>query len=157
MQARIKNHNEVTIVALSGRVDVETAPPFRAACFREFRGKRLVFDFADLSFVGSQGILPFLETFQVFNETAPGSFKFCRMGLEFRRVFAATPLNCVELYETIEGAVASFYLPKVESTALVTAFEAAPLAEGYLCYKPEPVEEAKKTSDSFESDDDLDL
>ena len=161
MQARIKVQNEVTIVQLTGRVDVETAEPFRAVCLRDFRGLRLVFDFSGLSFVGSQGILPFLETFQVLQETDPDSFKFSGMGVEFRRVFEATPLSLISCFETVDGAVASFYLPKTNviplATAVSTAVSAVPMANQFLSYRAAPTDDGSKTtSDSFESDEELD-
>lgn len=155
MQARLKKQNEITIVALSGRVDVETAEPFRAVCLKEFRGLQLVFDFAGLNFVGSQGILPFLETFQVLQETNPGSFRFSGMGIDFRRVFEATPLSTIGAFETIDGAIASFYAPKLAAVPLVT--DAAAKAADFLAYRAAPADEPKKTFDSFESDDDLEV
>lgn len=155
MKAQLSTRNKIVIVALSGRVDVETAEPFHAVCTREFSGQRLVFDFSDLSFVGSQGMLPFLKVFQAFYEKSPGSFKFSGMGVEFRRLFSATALNVVELYETIDGAVASFASPRVEAGQRPEPTAPASANESYLSYNYAPVDDPKKTSDSFESDEDL--
>jgi anti-anti-sigma factor len=112
MQARIRIQNEMTLVFLSGRIDVETAVPFRAALQQELKGKRLVFDFSSLSFVGSLGILPFIEALQLLQETNPGSFKFSGVGIEFRKLISATSLTVVEIHETSELAALAFFKPQ---------------------------------------------
>lgn len=144
MQAKVKTQNEITIVSLLGRVDVETAEMFRAACMRELKGKRIVFDFAGLSFVGSQGILPFLEALQAFYEQA--NFKFSAVGLEFRKVFSATPLSVVEIYDNAEIAALSFYMPTKVEIVPQPVLAASPAAE-YIAYRSTPPE----------TDDELDV
>jgi anti-anti-sigma factor len=162
VQARLKTQDDVVIVYLSGRVDVETAEPFRAACLREFKGKRIVFDFSGLSFVGSQGILPFLETLQAFQERAPGTFNFSGVGTEFRKVFAATPLTSVSIYESVETAILvhtspELFQPAAAMTPTISAVEAAPISNGdFIPFRSEPAPE-RKTSDLFEADEDLDV
>jgi anti-anti-sigma factor len=157
MQARVKMQNEICVIYLGGRVDVETAVPFRAACLRELKGKRIVFDFSGLHFVGSQGLLPFLETLQSFHDMAPGSFKFSGVGVEFRKLFAATPLSAVEVYVTSEQAVMSFYAPVLAPiVSAERAIEPAPLApDEFIAYRSEPSAVEMKTSGSIEPDEDL--
>ncbi len=121
MQARINVQNDITIVALSGRVDVETAEPFRAALGCELKGKRLVLDFRALSFVGSQGILPFLEALQSLQETHRGRFKLSGVGTDFKKIFATTPLSNVEIYETIDHAVIAFLILPSPDTGVSSA------------------------------------
>lgn len=111
MQARIARQGEIVIVHLSGRVDVETAEPFREACLKHLVRERVVFDFRHLSFVGSSGILPFLETMQDFAKGSSYGFKFSGVGSEFRKVFAATPLSVVEIFENEVLAVQAFLNP----------------------------------------------
>ena len=155
MQAQVKMQNEICVVYLSGRVDVETAEPFRAACLREFKGKRIVFDFSSLSFVGSQGLLPFLETLQSFHDMSPGSFKFSGVGVEFRKLFSATPLHVVEIYDHVDQGVMAFYI--LAAPVISPAIQAVPLAASdFIPYRSEPLMTEMKTSDSIESDDDLD-
>jgi anti-anti-sigma factor len=111
MQALISYESEVTIVRLSGRVDVETAVPFREACLKRLVNQPVVFDFQGLSFVGSSGILPFLEAMQLFANANSRGYKFSSVGSEFRKVFAATPLHVIEIHETPEHAVRAFLNP----------------------------------------------
>lgn len=158
MQARVKMQNEICVIYLGGRVDVETAEPFRAACLRELKGKRIVFDFTDLHFVGSQGLLPFLETLQSFHDLAPGSFKFSGVGVEFRKLFSATPLGVVETYETSDQAVMAFYIPVVAPVVPASAIQPAPLApDDFIAYRSEPSAAEMETSGSVESDEEADV
>lgn len=112
MQARIARQSDIVIVHLSGRVDVETAEPFRDACLKHLLKERVVFDFKHLSFVGSSGILPFLETMQEFATRNSHGFKFSGVGSEFRKVFAATPLNTVEIFDNDYLAAQAFLFPR---------------------------------------------
>ncbi len=160
MRAKLKKQNGVLVVALSGRVDVETAEPFRAACARELRGHKIIFDFSSLAFVGSQGLLPFLETLQNFYDSCGGDFKFSGVGTDFRKLFAATPLNVVPIFETVDGATAAFYLPKDSSVTTASAHGPAQstLASiDYVAYRPESPGAHKKTSGSHEPDDDINV
>jgi len=120
MQARINQEGEVMVIHLSGRLDVETAEPFRDACLSHLNGKKVVFDFKSLNFVGSSGIIPFLEAMQVYASTNTGIFRFSGVGTEFRRVFAATPLHTVEIFETHVQAVDALLRPVIpDATTLV--------------------------------------
>lgn len=125
MQARIGREGEVIVVHLSGRLDVETAEPFREACLNHLNGKKVVFDFRGLSFVGSSGILPFLETMQEYANCNGQGFKFSGVGSEFRKVFAATPLNTVDIFESPDLAVKALLNPQ-SSTLVAVAVQAAP-------------------------------
>lgn len=126
MQARISQEGEVVVVHLLGRLDIETAEPFKQACWKYLLNKKVVFNFRGLSFVGSSGILPFLETMQSFAEASQERFKFCEMGVEFRKVFAASPLSAIEVFEQENHAIRAFLNPGL-SNATVGAVHAAPI------------------------------
>jgi anti-anti-sigma factor len=149
VQARVTYEGEIVIIQLIGRLDVETAEPFRAACLNQLHERKVVFDFHHLSFVGSSGILPFLETMQEFARTNTTGFNFSGVGSEFRKVFAATPLNHVEIYDTHKQAIQALLNPQSRSTtvpaaaAVTAAVVPAPVTEeDYLSLKhvPEEVE-----------------
>ena len=108
MQARVSNEGEVVVVHLLGRIDMESADGFRRVCLEKFAQSQVVFNFADLSFVGSSGILPFLETMNAFKKANTRGFKFSNVGIEFRRLFAATPLHDVLIFENFQLASRSF-------------------------------------------------
>lgn len=108
MQARVSREGEVVVVHLLGRIDSESADAFRKTCLERFATSQVVFNFADLSFVGSSGIIPFLETMQVFKQANLRGVRFCNVGTEFKRLFAATPLHDVLIYENFELASRAF-------------------------------------------------
>lgn len=114
MKARIQREGEVIIVHLAGHVDVETAAPFRDVCLSRLKWDKVVFDFRELNFVGSSGLLPFLETMQDFSQTNPNSFKLCGVSSEFQRLFASTSLANIEIYETGEEAASAYLNPREE-------------------------------------------
>ena len=161
MQARMIQERNVVIVHLSGRVDVETAVPFRDACLNRLSGQRVVFDFQSLSFVGSCGILPFLETMQAFHVSNPGGVKFSGVGTEFKKVFAATPLHTIEIFETASLAVDAFInpRPKVQAASAITAApmadpslseesaEAATEPQAFIAFRSEPEEPIASAED----------
>ena len=108
MQAKVTTEGEWVVVHLIGRLDVETAGPFRRACLEQLTDKKVIFNFRHLSFVGSSGILPFLETMQDFMRTNRQGIRFCGVGSEFHKVLAATSLQTIEVFENEKIAASSF-------------------------------------------------
>ena len=108
MQARIKTEADIRIVELFGRVEIESSESFKQNCLNTLVGQKVVFDLAGLQFVGSTGILAFLEGLQDFAIQNSNRFKFCHVGSEFKKIFAATSLNCIEIYESMQMAVSAY-------------------------------------------------
>jgi len=108
MQAKMVNANDCVVVHLIGRLDVESAAPFRRALMEQLKDQKVVFDFRQLSFVGSSGIIPFLETMQDFAQQNAGRLRFCGVGSEFKRILSATTLNVIETYDHVTLAIESF-------------------------------------------------
>lgn len=142
MQARIAQEGGVLVVHLSGHIDVETAEPFHHACQSQLMNHKVVFDFSQLNFVGSSGLLPFLETLQDFSNANPSGFKLSGVGSEFKRLFGASPLASVEIYESHREAVHAYENPSPDATSenasigggvgMAAAVEAAPCLESSL-------------------------
>lgn len=109
MQARIVQDGDVFIVYLVGQLDIETAEPFREACFKHLIARKVVFSFHGLSFVGSSGILPFLETMCEFAQKNRDEFKFCSVGSEFRKILSTTSLAAIEIHDDTTQAVRAFH------------------------------------------------
>ncbi|MCM2282744.1 MAG: STAS domain-containing protein, partial [Bdellovibrionaceae bacterium] len=108
MQAKVTQVGDWVVVHLIGRLDVETAGPFRQACLSQLTDKKVIFNFRHLSFVGSSGILPFLETMQDFMRTNRHGMRFCGVGSEFRKVLSATSLQTIEVFENETLAATGF-------------------------------------------------
>lgn len=113
MQAKLKKlEDDVVVVSLSGRVDIENSEPFRQACVQRFSklSENVIFNLEDLSFVGSNGITSFVRSIVELNKQKSDALKFCKVSSEFKRIFAASPLQDVEIYETQDEAVDSLMM-----------------------------------------------
>ncbi len=108
MQARFKTEADIQIIELFGRVEIEGSESFKQSCLNTLVGRKVIFDLAGLNFVGSTGILAFLEGLQEFAMQNPNRFKFCHVGSEFKKIFAATSLNCIEIFESLQMAVVAY-------------------------------------------------
>lgn len=115
MEAKVLKIKDVTIVNLKGFIDVETAAPFRDACLKSFKkaGHKVVFNLEQLQFVGSNGIIPFVES---LNDICDQDIevKFCSVGSEFKKVFQASPLRDIEIFNDEQGAISAFDIKKIE-------------------------------------------
>lgn len=116
MEAKVLKVKGVTIVNLKGFIDVETAAPFKDACIKSFakHGSKVVFNLEHLQFVGSNGIIPFVESLGDICDQESIQVKFCRVGSEFKKVFQASPLRDIEICNDEEGAITAFEVKKVE-------------------------------------------
>lgn len=130
MQAKVRTEGECVIVQLMGRLDVETAQPFRKVCLEQLTDKKVVFDFKELNFVGSSGILTFLETMQDFARTNQNGLKFCGVGSEFRKILAATSLAVIEIFDSATIAAAAFANAAMTQSAPAAGVVAVPVTTG---------------------------
>ncbi len=113
MEARVQKINGVTVVNLKGFIDVETAKPFRDACLKSLNkaGTKIVFNLEGLQFVGSNGIIPFVETLHDLYDQATVEIKFCKVSMEFQKIFKASPLRDVEIYSDEKIAILALVEP----------------------------------------------
>ena len=109
MKAKLSKKEDVVIVNLSGRIDVEYTEPFRQACLSDIaqRAEKIIFNLNGLSFVGSNGIMPFVEALNDLAKTKNAKVKFCQVGSEFQKIFAASPLANIEICENEDKAIES--------------------------------------------------
>lgn len=108
MEAWIEKTGDVVVVHLRGRVDYETVTPFRNHCAKHLVKEKVVFNLAQLSFVGSIGLTDFLETVTQLSSSAPFGIKFAAVSNEFRRLFEASEIQKLEIYENTERALMAF-------------------------------------------------
>src|SRR5580698_1019861 len=99
MQAKIRKDGDITVVELKGRLDFETAEPFRETCQDVLTNSKVVFNLAELSFVGSSGIGAFVNTLMEFSKNNPVPPKFCNVKSEFRKVFKATDEGAFQIFD----------------------------------------------------------
>ena len=108
MEAWIEREGDVVVVHLKGRVDYESAEPFRSHCVRYLAQEKVVFNLESLAFVGSIGITDFVQIMTQLAETNPVGIKFAGVGNEFRRVFEASEIRQLEIYESTNRALMAF-------------------------------------------------
>ena len=111
MKAKLSVHKDVVIVNLSGRINMEYTEPFRDAVLKDIgsRANKIIFNMKELSFVGSNGIMPFVKAISDLASTGEKQLRFCEVGSEFQKIFAASPLAGVQIFETQDIAVASLH------------------------------------------------
>ncbi len=108
MDANFRLSGGVVVVELSGRLDFQSAEPFRKACLENLVSQRVVFDLKDLNFVGSLGLTDFVQTLGSMAQHSPSAVRFCRVGPEFRRLFEAGGLTHQAFFDSPDSAIKSF-------------------------------------------------
>ncbi len=115
MEAKVQRKNGITVVNLKGYIDVETALPFRDACLKSLgkNSDKVVFNLDGLNFVGSNGIIPFVESLHDLVDQTSAEIKFCKVSAEFQKIFKASPLRDIEIFNDENGAITAL-LQKIE-------------------------------------------
>jgi anti-sigma B factor antagonist len=108
MQAKIRKDGDVTVVELQGRLDFETAEPFRETCQDLLLNNKVVFNLADLNFVGSSGIGAFVNTLKDFAKANPVPPRFCNVKSEFMKIFTSGGDISLHIFDDEEKALSSF-------------------------------------------------
>jgi anti-anti-sigma factor len=108
MEANFKVQGEVLVVELKGRLDFETAVPFRRTCLEKLISEKVVFDLRALNFVGSLGVKDFVETMGHMARQSQTGVKFCGVSSEFRRLFEASGMGTYQFFDNRDKAVESF-------------------------------------------------
>jgi anti-anti-sigma factor len=111
VEAVVTRAGDVIVVSLKGFLNFETSDQFKKGCLTNFINKHVIFDLKELSFVGSSGLTSFVEVFREFKAKSSQPAKFCGLSQEFRRLFWASELQDIELYEDAFTAHASFTQP----------------------------------------------
>lgn len=142
---------EILIVHLSGPIDVETVDLFRQACRGPLGGRSVLFNLENLSFVGSTGLRPFLESLNDLTKTQGSDVRFCEVRNDFRQILAATPLGHRPCLVTEAGGVDSFRADFVPQTipAAVIGIDFADVASVTL------LEGGADLGERLDQDDDL--
>jgi len=116
MEAKVLKKNGVTVVNLKGYIDIETAEPFREACRKSLsKSEKVIFNLEGLNFVGSHGILPFVETLNDLCDNESVQVKFCSVSSEFQKIFKASPLRDVEIFNDENSAVTALIQVKEQA------------------------------------------
>ena len=108
MQAKIRKNGDITVVELHGKLDFETAEPFRETCQDVLINNKVVFNLDELNFVGSSGIGAFVNTLKEFSRANPVPPKFCNVRSEFKKIFSTADESTFQIFEDESSALQSF-------------------------------------------------
>lgn len=108
MEIKLVLDGDISVVALSGRIEIEKNHFFKKACLEKFSDKKVVFCMKNLNFVGSSGIQNFFCLLNDLNATNKVSVKIAGLTPDFKRLFSFSEYSTLEMHESIEGALQSF-------------------------------------------------
>lgn len=114
MEAKFYQKGDVTVVNLSGRLEIEKTQPFRHACMHNLKGRRVVFCMQELNFVGSTGIQGFFQIIRDFNISNEFKAKIVGLKPDFQRLLVFSNLPELEFCESVNGALQGFHAPALE-------------------------------------------
>jgi anti-anti-sigma factor len=115
MIAQLSYQGEVTVVSLSGRVDIEKAAYLRQTCLNRFANKKIVFCMDRLHFVGSSGIQNLFALMEELQALRGCDVKMAGLNPDFQRLWSYAQRNGVlEIHENLEKAILSFQQPTSE-------------------------------------------
>ncbi|MGZ3772309.1 MAG: STAS domain-containing protein [Pseudobdellovibrionaceae bacterium] len=108
MEIRLVLDGDISVVSLSGRIELEKNQVFKSACLQKFSDKKVVFCMKNLNFVGSSGIQNFFSVLADLNSTHKVNVKIAGLAPDFKRIYNFSDCKNLEVYENIEGALQSF-------------------------------------------------
>lgn len=108
MEIKLVLDGDITVVSLSGRIEIEKTQSFKKACLQNFSDRKVVFCMKNLNFVGSSGIQNFFGVLSDLNSTNKLSVKIAGLTPDFQRLFNFSECSNLEVHESIEGALQSF-------------------------------------------------
>lgn len=100
-------HGDLTIVTVTGEIDVFTTPRLRASLLEliESGSRHLLLDFTDVTFLDSTGLGVLVGMFHRLRARS-GSMVFAGPGERVRRVFHVTQLNKIfQMYDSLDEAL----------------------------------------------------
>lgn len=108
MEAKLQRQGEVTVVRLSGKIELETNHSFRDVCLRQFANQKVVFCMREVQFVGSSGIQAFFRALGEIHAGSRHGIKVAGVQGDFLRLFQHTGVTGLEIHESSDLAVRSF-------------------------------------------------
>ncbi len=112
MDAQVRKVNNVTIVSITGRLDIDRSLLFRKNCLPQLIGQKLAFALEGLQFVGSTGIQSFFKSIMDLAVAKNTHVKVVGLHRDFKRLFTETEWESVHFCETLDLALESFDNPQ---------------------------------------------
>ncbi|MFZ4404599.1 MAG: STAS domain-containing protein, partial [Pseudobdellovibrionaceae bacterium] len=110
LNSKIYNHGYITVVALSGKIDVEKSYSFSVSAKKNFPQKNVIFCMQNVNFVGSSGIQAFFQTLEVLQTQLKSNILIAGLHPDFEKILRFTAKSELKVYDTLENALTSFHL-----------------------------------------------
>ena len=109
MKTQLSQAGDVTVVKVSGRLDIDQTGYFRQACMTQLTERKVVFQLSELTFVGSTGIQSFFQIVQELHTKAPFGVRIVGLHQDFQRIFQLRPeTTATPCLNHIDEAIQSF-------------------------------------------------
>jgi anti-anti-sigma factor len=114
MEVKLQHQSDVTVVSLSGKIDIEKAQSFADVCQKKLRGQKVVFYLKELQFINSSRIQLLFKRMVDLHSQTPTGVRLAGVSADFMRVLFYTTAQGLPVCDTIDRAVQSFALPQVQ-------------------------------------------
>jgi anti-anti-sigma factor len=108
MELKLLKNGKISVISLSGCLEVDKNHQFKKACLQNFADKNIVFCMKSLNFVGSSGIQSFFGILDELNASKKMNVKISGLCPDFRRLLQFSDCSHLEVHENIEQALNSF-------------------------------------------------
>lgn len=108
MEAKLQKHGEITVVQVSGQINIEANSHFREVCLKQLAHQRVVFNLEGLQFVGSSGIQAFFRALSEIHDGNRYGVRLSGLKPDFVRILQYTTISSLSIHENVDGALRSF-------------------------------------------------
>ena len=102
-------HNEITIMHLEGFLNFETSLLFEKDYLSAIHSQRIIFNFLKLKFVGSCGLVAFVQTLNKFFQSYRPRPRITSASNEFIKLMVANHFESEDFYKSINSAIKSYH------------------------------------------------
>ncbi|NQT33502.1 MAG: STAS domain-containing protein [Candidatus Omnitrophica bacterium] len=110
MQINSEKKNDISIIRVSGNVDIQTSPDMKKYLDKEITGEnnKIVIDLKDVDYVDSSGLATLVEVLKSLRAVS-GKLKLTNLSPKVKGLFEITKLNNLfDIYGDEEEALNSF-------------------------------------------------
>ena len=101
--------NDIIIIHLEGFLNFETSIIFEKDYLSTIYSKKVIFDFSKLQFVGSCGLVAFVQTINKFCQYYQPRPRFACVSTEFLRLMDVNNFEPEDFYESIDSAIRYYH------------------------------------------------
>ncbi len=117
MKAKIEWQQDVLVVGLDGQIDFENVREFRKKSLRHFTQNKVIFRLDGLDFVGSTGLMDFVQTLKEVSELNPNGIGLCQLSFEFEKLLQNHETHKLLVFEDFEKAMQHYQLSSLDFIA----------------------------------------